>query len=664
MIPALALVGSIAALVSLAAPLVLIPLLVRLGAHDDATDRSSHSGRALRGLGLGVLAAFLAAMGVGLVQIPTSEIGITAIVTLAAAAVALIGLAEDVRGVGALGRFAAQSAVGALVGGSLVVVAGMPAWAVPLVALWFTAYVNFTNFMDGVDGISSSHGIVVGAAFTIAGALWLEPWLSFVGVAIAASFGGFLPWNLRRRGTFLGDTGSYLLGGSVAAATAVATLRDVPVVVVVAPLAIYLTDTVVTVIRRMAAAEPWLAPHRSHAYQRLTQRGLSHIAASTVVSAVSALCAVAGLIAGTLGPAWQWAGWVAIAGVAAAYLASPVLLGAPVPAATIREPPPSPLPAGAGIPERGRAIVVGASGFVGSHVARRLRDDGWEATAVAPPRLSLSPGSTSDDVRRAVLAHESAVIDLSQALGEVDVVVNAAGIAAPDSRRGASLTGANALLPAIIVAAAQRAGSRRFVHVSSAEVQGRRAVLDESAETAAFSPYTHSKALGESALLAAVAGADDSAPEVVIVRATAIQGPGRPITNRLRRFASSRLASIATAGDRPSPVSSIDGLSSFVSLVVRCPSDVPTIVLQPSEGLTNTEVLLLAGGRTPRRIPPAVGRVVIALGYLLGAVVTGVRVATYQLETVLFGRPHDAAWARSVGASGESHAEEILKGAT
>ncbi|WP_235460061.1 NAD-dependent epimerase/dehydratase family protein, partial [Yonghaparkia sp. Soil809] len=467
MIPALALVGSIAALVSLAAPLVLIPLLVRLGAHDDATDRSSHSGRALRGLGLGVLAAFLAAMGVGLVQIPTSEIGITAIVTLAAAAVALIGLAEDVRGVGALGRFAAQSAVGALVGGSLVVVAGMPAWAVPLVALWFTAYVNFTNFMDGVDGISSSHGIVVGAAFTIAGALWLEPWLSFVGVAIAASFGGFLPWNLRRRGTFLGDTGSYLLGGSVAAATAVATLRDVPVVVVVAPLAIYLTDTVVTVIRRMAAAEPWLAPHRSHAYQRLTQRGLSHIAASTVVSAVSALCAVAGLIAGTLGPAWQWAGWVAIAGVAAAYLASPVLLGAPVPAATIREPPPSPLPAGAGIPERGRAIVVGASGFVGSHVARRLRDDGWEATAVAPPRLSLSPGSTSDDVRRAVLAHESAVIDLSQALGEVDVVVNAAGIAAPDSRRGASLTGANALLPAIIVAAAQRAGSRRFVHVSS-----------------------------------------------------------------------------------------------------------------------------------------------------------------------------------------------------
>lgn len=662
MIPALALVGSIAALVSLAAPLLLIPLLVRLGAHDDATDRSSHSGRALRGLGLGVLAGFLVAMGVGLVQIPTAQIGITAIVTLAAAAVALLGLAEDVRGVGALGRFAAQSAVGALVGASLVAVAGMPAWGIPLVALWFTAYVNFTNFMDGVDGISSSHGIVVGAAFTIAGALWLEPWLSLVGVTIAASFGGFLPWNLRRRGSFLGDTGSYLLGGSIAAATAVATLRDVPLVVVVAPLAIYLTDTVVTVLRRMAAAEPWLAPHRSHTYQRLTQRGLSHIAASTVVSVASALCAAVGLVAGTLGPAWHGAAWVTMVVVAIAYLAAPRLLGMPPLEKSKFAPPPSPLPAGALVAERGRAVVVGASGFVGSHVARRLEDDGWEAIPLAAPRLSLAPGANLDDVLGALDAHESTVAQLADAFTGADVIVNAAGAAAPDAAASASLAGANALLPAVLATAAARSDAYRFVHVSSAAVQGRRAVLDESAETEAFSPYSRSKALGEQALFRVVEEAGEGSPEIVLVRATSVQGADRPTTVRLRGVASSRLASVASPGDRTSVVSSIEGLAIFVSLVVRFPLDVPTVVLQPSEGLTTTDVLRTASGRSPRRIPVALARIVIGLGYIVSAALPRLGGTTRRLEVMWFGQAQNASWAQSIGIDGVDRVTKVLRG--
>lgn len=662
MIPALALVGSIAALVSLAAPLLLIPLLVRLGAHDDATDRSSHSGRALRGLGLGVLAGFLVAMGVGLVQIPTAEIGITAIVTLAAAAVALLGLAEDVRGIGALGRFAAQSAVGALVGASLVVVAGMPAWAVPLVALWFTAYVNFANFMDGVDGISSSHGIVVGAAFTIAGALWLEPWLSLVGVAIAASFGGFLPWNLRRRGTFLGDTGSYLLGGSIAAAAAVATLRDVPAVVVVAPLAIYLTDTVVTVLRRMAAAEPWLAAHRSHVYQRLTQRGLSHIAASAIVAVATALCAAVGLVAGTLGPAWHGAAWVTMAVVATAYLVAPRLLGMPPVEKSKLAPPPSRLPAGALIAERGCAVVVGASGFVGSHVVRRLEDDGWETIPLAAPRLSLSPGANADEVLAAVNAHESTVAQLAEVFTGVDVIVNAAGDAAPDAAASASLAGANALLPAVLAAAAARSDAYRFVHVSSAAVQGRRAVLDESAETEAFSPYSRSKALGEQALLRVVEEAGEGSPEIVMVRATSVQGADRPTTVRLRGVASSRLATVASPGDRPSAVSSIEGLATFVSLVVRFPLDLPTIVLQPWEGLTTTEVLRNASGRSPRRISSALARTVVGLGYVVGAAVPRLNGTIRRLEVMWFGQGQDASWAQSIGIDGVDRVSSVLRG--
>lgn len=664
MTPGLAVAGSIALLLSLAAPLPLIPLLLRLGAHDEANDRSSHSGRALRGLGLGVLAAFVVAMCVGLLLTDDIDLGIVVVVIAAAAAISLLGLVEDVWGAGVLTRFTGQAALGVLIGVALVVVAGLPVWAVPLTALWFAAYVNFVNFMDGVDGISAGHGLVVGVAFTIAGSLWLEPWLSLAGLVIAASFVGFLPWNLLRRGTFLGDTGSYLLGGSIAVAVVAGIARGVPAVVLIAPLAIYLVDTVFTVLRRMARAEPWLAAHRSHTYQLLTQRGLSHVASSAIVSAASALCAVAGLGGGILGPSWHGAAWLVIAALAIAYLAAPRMLGTAPPEATKLAPPPSPLPARARIAERGRAVVVGASGFVGSHVVRRLGDDGWETVALTAPRLSLSPGSNADDARGALHAHESTVLDLAAAFDGADVIVNAAGLAAPDAPSGEALFGANALLPAVLAAAAAHAGAGRFVHVSSAAVQGRRAVLDESAETEAFSPYSRSKALGERVLLQLVEQGDDASPEIVIVRATSVHGAGRPTTARLRRIAASPLSSVAAPGDHPSVVSSIDGLSEFVSLIARFPSDVPTIVLQPWEGLATSDVLRNAGDRRPRRIPASAARALIALGYLASAVLPRFRGPTRRLEVMWFGQAQDASWSKSMGLDGGGRAADVLRGAS
>lgn len=659
----LAVAGSIALLVSLAAPLPLIPLLQRLGAHDDANQRSSHSGRALRGLGLGVLIAVVAGTVVGVLLARGINEALVVVAVSGAVGVALLGLAEDLRGVGVIVRFASQLTIGLIVGLTLLAIADLPVWAVPVTAIWFTAYVNFVNFMDGVDGISGGHAVVTGVVLAAAGSFWQEPWLSLIGLVIGASFGGFLPWNLLRRGTFLGDTGSYLLGGALAAAVVAGMLRGVPAVVLFAPLSIYLADTVVTLLRRMSNAEPWFAAHRSHTYQRLAAGGLSHRASATIVTVASALSGGVGLAAGVLGASSHAAAWLVIGAISIVYIATPRVLGRSLPVAERLAPPESSLPHRARIPATGRAVVVGSTGFVGSHVARRLGDDGWSAVAVTAPRLSLSPGAGADDVRRAVNEHEFVVAGLVEAFRGADVVINAAGLADPDSPGGDVLFGANALLPAVIAAAAARAEASRFVHVSSAAVQGRRPVLDESAETEAFSPYSRSKALGEQALLRAVEDSEASAPEIVIVRATSVQGPGRPTTDRLRRIASSSLASVASPGDQPTVVSSIDGLSTFVSLVSRFSSDVPTIVLQPWEGLTTADVLRIAGGRDPRRIPSALGRAAIAIGYVMGSFITKVRVSTYQREIVLFGQAQDAAWAASVGVSGANDVSDVLRGA-
>jgi len=109
-------------------------------------------------------------------------------------------------------------------------------------------------------------------------------------------------------------------------------------------------------------------------------------------------------------------------------------------------------------------------------------------------------------------------------------------------------------------------------------------------------------------------------------------------------------------------VSSIEGLAAFVSLVVRYPLDLPTIVLQPWEGLTTTEVLRNASGRSPRRISRAFARTVVGLGYIVGAAVPRFKGTTRRLEVMWFGQAQEASWAQSIGIDAVDHVSGVLRG--
>ena len=144
--------------------------------------------------------------------------------------------------------------------------------------------------------------------------------------------------------------------------------------------------------------------------------------------------------------------------------------------------------------------VIGASGFVGSAIVARLNAEGISVDPIEAPRLatrSLDVDSIIDEAEQL----EGIIDSLAEAFAVAQVVVNAAGLAAPNMQDLPPLMGANALLPAVIAIAAQRTGVRRVIHLSSAAVQGPRPVLDASEETAPFSAYSFSKTLGEEALL-------------------------------------------------------------------------------------------------------------------------------------------------------------------
>ncbi|MBK0419544.1 UDP-phosphate alpha-N-acetyl-D-fucosaminephosphotransferase [Leucobacter sp. CSA1] len=366
--------GALTLLLSLALPVAVRPLLVRLGIMDVPNERSSHTRPVLRGLGLAVLLAMVAGGGAAVWLLSTGpgfqRWDLLLVVLIGSVLAGLLGLGEDLRGLSVKMRSACLLLLGLLVpvalvllfsfppvGGDFAFVAGfqwqgwdpaaaeasaplseavgatpLPLWLgivlVPYALLFVSSYINVANFMDGLNGISGFHGVIAGLAFAVAGGLTGLPWLTIAGIVIAAAFAGFLPWNLTKPGAFLGDVGSYLLGGAIAITSFAALLAGVPILATIGPMIIYFGDVGVTLVKRVRSGHKWDEPHKEHVYQRIQQLGYSHVQASGMTAGASLLASALGLVSCVVAPVWWLLLLVLGLAVLVLYLALPRLLPA------------------------------------------------------------------------------------------------------------------------------------------------------------------------------------------------------------------------------------------------------------------------------------------------------------------------------------------------
>ncbi|NJC22821.1 UDP-N-acetylmuramyl pentapeptide phosphotransferase/UDP-N-acetylglucosamine-1-phosphate transferase [Arthrobacter pigmenti] len=314
-------------LLSVLLPIALKPLLHRLGVLDIPNERSSHNTVVIRGVGitvaLGIAAGLVLSLLTGLVPVDRS---IVAIVLAIIGSASVLGWIEDYRGLSIRVRAVLQLGIGAVGTAALSWTIGQSYWWIPVGALAVAAYVNAANFMDGINGISGLHGVLVGVFYSFAGVLVDQFWLTVAGLVVAAAFAGFLPWNLGRGFVFLGDVGSYLLGASIAGMAVAGLLAGVYLEYLFAPVLIYLADTFITFLRRVQGGQRWYASHREHVYQRLTDVGLSHVQAALVVTVCSALVGVAGFVLATASAPLAIACSIFAAAVVALYIYSPQIL--------------------------------------------------------------------------------------------------------------------------------------------------------------------------------------------------------------------------------------------------------------------------------------------------------------------------------------------------
>ncbi|MCL2700942.1 MAG: glycosyltransferase family 4 protein [Phycisphaerae bacterium] len=171
----------------------------------------------------------------------------------------------------------------------------LPSWVGFGVAVLFVAgFVNFFNFMDGINGSAAMQGIVGGATLSVLLALNGAGNSAMVAAALVGGCIGFLPYNFPRAVMFLGDMGATTIGFTLAMMTLIGT-RKYPWIACVLPLGLFIYDAVFTICKRLLRGENVLNPHREFHFHLLIRCGWSHVRVTSLQVGLMLLCSAASL---------------------------------------------------------------------------------------------------------------------------------------------------------------------------------------------------------------------------------------------------------------------------------------------------------------------------------------------------------------------------------
>ncbi|RII08610.1 putative undecaprenyl-phosphate N-acetylglucosaminyl 1-phosphate transferase [Streptomyces sp. YIM 130001] len=213
----------------------------------------------------------------------------------AAAAVALLGLIDDLRPLGPLPRLVVETAAAcAVVFGS-----GLSPAAGFLAVGWIVFVTNAFNLLDNSDGAVGTVGVVTALGLALCAAAGGRSGLTLLLVVLAASLAGFLTLNWHPARIFLGDCGALFTGFVLGAAgVLVHAGRDVlpSAAALFAVSAVVTADTVLVVASRRRAGRPLLLGGTDHIAHRLRRIGFTVPGAAVVLGAAAFASSLVGVL--------------------------------------------------------------------------------------------------------------------------------------------------------------------------------------------------------------------------------------------------------------------------------------------------------------------------------------------------------------------------------
>ena len=138
------------------------------------------------------------------------------------------------------------------------------------------AFVNFYNFMDGLDGLAASGGVHIGVSILILSLLIpINPQTQYVALVLACACLGFLVLNWTPAKIFMGDAGSIVIGTVSAWLLLDLVFSGHFITAAIIP-AYLMSDAGVTMLMRLFKGEKIWLPHLKHFYQKEFKRCDSH----------------------------------------------------------------------------------------------------------------------------------------------------------------------------------------------------------------------------------------------------------------------------------------------------------------------------------------------------------------------------------------------------
>ena len=302
--------------------LLLTPAVILLadktGAMDAPDARKVHRKPIPRIGGIGIYAAFMAAMLMVIKMTDFDyEVGFElAGLMLSGSLIVLLGIIDDYKNLPAKVKL-----VGQILAALVLVVAFdvridfitdplgdylyLEYLAVPATVFWIVGLTNTMNLIDGLDGLAA--GVAVIASVTIM-LVALQDGILLVAILTAALAGaafGFLYYNFNPARIFMGDSGSMFLGFMLAGISVIGAVKCAATIAMIVPLlalGLPILDTTFAIIRRYRGGVPIFKPDRGHLHHRLLDLGFTQRQAVLLMYVISALLGLSAVAASEVSP--------------------------------------------------------------------------------------------------------------------------------------------------------------------------------------------------------------------------------------------------------------------------------------------------------------------------------------------------------------------------
>jgi UDP-GlcNAc:undecaprenyl-phosphate/decaprenyl-phosphate GlcNAc-1-phosphate transferase len=280
-----------------------------------STERHLHETPLPRIGGIAIFFAFILTVGIALLiswRYPGTQFGFSArtlkSILLPATLIFLLGVYDDLRGVGPYTKFAVQGVAGGILFAFGLRILDLPVlfggehfpWFVslPLTILWVIGITNAFNLIDGLDGLAAGSALFSTLVVFVVALLSGSTLVSVLSLAMVGAILGFLRFNFNPATIFLGDSGSLFIGFMLSALALRGAQKAPTVVAIAIPVVSFglpILETTLSVLRRFISGRPVFTADREHIHHKLLQLGMSHRQVVIVLYGVSGIFALLSL---------------------------------------------------------------------------------------------------------------------------------------------------------------------------------------------------------------------------------------------------------------------------------------------------------------------------------------------------------------------------------